>query len=400
MKLTSDLPFWLLRNGLTTSYPSMEQDHVCDVAVLGAGITGAMIADEIARSGYSVAVVDRRDVCTGSTSASTALLQYEIDVCLTEMRTQIGIDQANRAYRASHNSIDRLEALAETLDNRCNFQRKTSIYLADDRRSALDLAHEARARRSIGLDVEYLDADALNSTFGIEGMAALSSHQAASCDPFRLAHTLLARAVCHGATIFDRTEIASFDCLKDRVTLTARNGRQLSARWMIVATGYESTQMIRGRFVNLDNTYALVSEPMETVEPWNEDWLLWEAKTPYLYLRITSDKRLLAGGEDDEFHSPVRRDAAIEKRSQVVETKVRKLIPDLRWQTAYKWAGTFGKTKDGLPYIGPHDQWPSTYFALCFGGNGITFSALAAPMMLEFLQTGKAENADLFRFGR
>lgn len=400
MKLTSDLPIWLLRNGLTTSYPSIEQDHDCDVVVVGAGITGAMIADELASAGYSVAIIDRRDVCTGSTSASTALLQYEIDVCLIEMREKIGIASANRAYRASHDSIDRLESIAATLDNPCDFQRKTSIYLAYDRRSALDLAHEARARRSIGLDVEYHDADTLNAMFGIDGAAALSSRQAASCDPYRLAHALLARAVRHGASIFDRTEIINLDCLKDRVTLTASNGKQLSARWLIFATGYESTQMLRDRFVNLDNTYSLISEPLETVEPWNQDWLLWEAKVPYLYLRITSDQRLLAGGEDDEFHSPVRRDAAIEKRSQVIEAKVRKLIPDLRWQPAYTWAGTFGKTKDGLPYIGPHDQWPSTYFALCFGGNGITFSALAAPMMLEFLRTGDAENADLFRFGR
>lgn len=115
-----------------------------DVVVVGAGVTGAMIAQRLAEGGFSVVVVDRRDVCTGSTSASTALLQYEIDVSLVRLGELIGVRDAQIAYTLSKQSIDRLSELVTRLGIVCDFQRKTSIHLAADRRSAELLADEAR----------------------------------------------------------------------------------------------------------------------------------------------------------------------------------------------------------------------------------------------------------------
>lgn len=85
MDLTSDTPFWSVKNGLITTYPPLRADTSCDVVVIGAGITGSMLAHRLTADGHKVIVIDRRDICTGSTSASTALLQYEIDITLVEM---------------------------------------------------------------------------------------------------------------------------------------------------------------------------------------------------------------------------------------------------------------------------------------------------------------------------
>ena len=85
--LTSTLPFWLVKNGLRKIYPSIPDEQTTDFVVGGAGVTGAMIAQRLAEGGFSVVVVDQRDVCTLSTSASTALLQYEIDVSLVRLAT-------------------------------------------------------------------------------------------------------------------------------------------------------------------------------------------------------------------------------------------------------------------------------------------------------------------------
>ena len=70
---------WPLRNGLIASYPAFDETGACDVAVLCAGIFGALAAWRFAEAGLEVVVVDKRDVDTGSTSGSTCLLQYEVD---------------------------------------------------------------------------------------------------------------------------------------------------------------------------------------------------------------------------------------------------------------------------------------------------------------------------------
>lgn len=79
MDLVSPRPFWPLKNGLLSVYPSLKNNATCDVAVLGGGITGAFAAEALTAAGLDVVVLDKRDVGTGSTSASTALLQYKLD---------------------------------------------------------------------------------------------------------------------------------------------------------------------------------------------------------------------------------------------------------------------------------------------------------------------------------
>lgn len=75
VNLTSDHPYWFMKSGLLHTYPFLDHDVCCDVAVVGAGITGAMVAHRLSGDGNSVIVIDGRDVCRGSTAASTALLQ-------------------------------------------------------------------------------------------------------------------------------------------------------------------------------------------------------------------------------------------------------------------------------------------------------------------------------------
>jgi glycine/D-amino acid oxidase-like deaminating enzyme len=64
------------------------------------------------------------------------------------------------------------------------------------------------------------------------------------------------------------------------------------------------------------------------------------------------------------------------------------------------WAGVFGETKDGLPYIGPHPQFPLGLFALGYGGNGITFSLIAAEIIRDVLLGRPTPDASIFGFDR
>ena len=78
--------------------------------VMGAGITGALIADALARTGLKVAVVDKRGLAKGSTMASTALVQYEIDTPLITLTRKIGKEKAVRAWRRSRLAVEALAA--------------------------------------------------------------------------------------------------------------------------------------------------------------------------------------------------------------------------------------------------------------------------------------------------
>ena len=75
-------------------------------------------------------------------------------------------------------------------------------------------------------------------------------------------------------------------------------------------------------------------------------------------------------------------------------------FPGVAIEPAFGWAGVFGSTKDGLAYIGTHPSFARTYFALGFGGNGITFSAIAAQILTDLFVGKKNADAKVFSFER
>lgn len=59
------------------------------------------------------------------------------------------------------------------------------------------------------------------------------------------------------------------------------------------------------------------------------------------------------------------------------------LFSRINLEGSYTWAGPFGETKDVLAYIGQTPKFPHTYFALGYGGNGITFRVIAAKIITD-----------------
>jgi len=401
MDLVSSNPFWPIKDGQLGVYPSLRRNVRCDVAVLGAGISGALVAEVLTREGLNVVVVDKRDAGCGSTSASTALIQYEIDTPLVELSEMIGPRDAGRAYRLCYESVDAIAALVRRLRQReCVFQRKQSVYLASKSADAPALRKEGAARRAAGIPVDYLDADEVERRFSFRRAGALVSHKAGEMDCYRLTHTLLWQAKREGARIFDQTTVEEYDANPIEVRLKTDHGYTIRAKHVVFATGYEAQDFVPRKVVKLKSTYALASEPLTKFPGWWKRCLIWETSRPYLYLRTTSDHRALVGGEDDAFRDPERRDRRVATKTKRLEKKFHAMFPHIPLEISARWAGTFGETKDGLAYIGGIRQMPRSYFALGFGGNGIVFSQIAAGLICDALLQRANPDARLFRFDR
>ncbi|MCW1925150.1 FAD-binding oxidoreductase [Luteolibacter arcticus] len=402
MDLVSSQPFWLLKNGLPELYPPLERDERCDVAVIGAGITGALMAEKLTSAGHKVIVLDRRDVATGSTSASTALLQYEIDRHLIELEEQYGEELARTAYLACYESVSLLEERVKRLGlDDSGFVSRDSIYLASRPRDAKVLEAEAAARERAGIPVEIWHRADLLDRLAVDRSCALHSTRGAQVDPYLLAHGLLEEVVKRGSGVYDRTAVSSVEVTRSGVTLRTDRGPVVRAKRLVVAAGYEAGKFIdlRGR-VDLNSSFAIASEPLAAGAGWWRGAMIWESSRPYLYCREVSDGRILVGGDDVPFRTPAARDAMIKAKASRLERRFRRMMPALEWEPAFSWAGTFAETRDGLAYIGSCRDHPLCYFALGFGGNGIVFSVIAAEIICDDL-VGKVHPwAKAFRFDR
>jgi glycine/D-amino acid oxidase-like deaminating enzyme len=400
MNLTSDHPFWSVRNGLLANYPSLDSDLTCDVAVVGGGITGALVSYHLAQAGVKTILVDKREIGNGSTSGSTGLLQYEVDVPLRKLVRQIGAAKANRSYQLCLEAIDKIELLIKKLRIYCEFEKKPSLFLARKKNEISELREEFQLRKKIGIKLDFWDQAEIEKHFPFSRPAALFSKDGGQVDPHRLTHGLLASAAQHGLNIFDRTKILKFIPNRQGIQLIAENGFKIKARRAVIAAGFESKNYLRGQAGKLKSTYALISEPESDLRDWHRRSLIWETGSPYLYLRTTAENRIIVGGEDEDCVNPKRRDALIPQKTQTLIRKFKALFPEIKLEVAYAWAGTFGETKDGLAYIGKNRSLPHAYFALGYGGNGITYSIIAAEIIRDDFLGRKNPDAVIFSFNR
>ena len=399
MDLRTDYPFWLLDQGIIRSYPSLPHDISTEIVVMGAGISGALAAWHLCKAGSKVVVVDKRHVGLGSTAASTALLQYEIDTPLTELSGKVGEAHAARSYLLCLQSISDLQEICSKFPE-AGFKRRPSLQYASFKKDVADLEKEFKARKAIGISLQWLEKKEVKRMFGFEKDAALFSRDAAEVKAYSLTHALLHNCRQQDLKVYDHTEIISVQEHRRGVELLATDGKKIKARKLVIACGYESGAYIPQKVQTVHSTYAIVSEPFENDHFWHRNSLIWETASPYLYLRTTPDNRILIGGKDDDFSDPKKRDAALPVKARALEASFKKLFPDLDFKTDFKWAGAFASTKDGLPYIGRLPGKPHTYFALGFGGNGITFSMMAAGMIERAISGKKDPDAAIFSFTR
>jgi glycine/D-amino acid oxidase-like deaminating enzyme len=161
----------------------LTKDIKADVLIVGAGTSGAFMAEALTDAGFDVVVVDRRGPAEGATTASTALIEYEIDTPIIELAKKIGLADAERAWKRSHLALTALAARTRALNIECGQVRRDNLYLAGDMLDAKGLEKEWAARRAIGIETQLHSRKDVKERFGIARQAALLGFDDISCDP-------------------------------------------------------------------------------------------------------------------------------------------------------------------------------------------------------------------------
>ena len=324
-------------------------------------------------------IIDRELPGRGSTAASTSMLLWEIDRSLTQLTEIYGFERASRAYHASLQAVSGLKSLVAELGLPCDMREKDSVYLAAGPTSK-ELIEEHQLRQRANLPGAFLDHVTLLEHFGIARAGAIVSPGAADADPMQLAHGLLAIAVSRGARLFE-AEALAFGAASHSVGVQLQDGHEIEARHVVLATGYVMPKIIHSTIQTVSSSWAIATAP-QPENIWKGGALIWEDSKDYLYARTTVSGRIIIGGEDsDEIVDPEARDALIPEKSRILAQKLEALWPHANRDIAYRWAGTFDTTSDGLPLIGPVPGKKGIFAAYGYGGNGITFSYLAAQLI-------------------
>ena len=367
-----------------------------DVVIVGAGISGAFMARALAERYDKIFVVDRRAPAHGSSMASTAMLQWEIDAPLTELHEKMGA-KGTRAWQRSYRATQDLVKLVNGDNIRCGLERRNSLYLAGNHMGARGLQKEVKARHRAGLPGEYLDAAALRARFGIDRTGAIFSPGSAMANPVQLATGLLRRAMASGVELYSPVEIQNVVATGHGVILDT-GAHFIEAKHAVFCTGYELLKGLPTKGTKITSSWAIATRPHAHYPRWLDETLVWEASDPYLYMRTTPDGRLIIGGEDEDIDLPSYRARSIGRKSARLAAKTEALLPGVKLSIADKWTGAFGESDDGLPIIDAVPDMPNCFTVMGFGGNGTIYSMIASQIVPTLLKGRPDKDADIFRF--
>lgn len=405
-RVRSGRPLWLTSRWSDSAprYPALAGHHRVEVAIVGGGLTGVLIALRFAEAGVRVGVIEAARVGRGSTAASSALILQEPDLSLGELSDRYGGAAARRAWALGHAGARDLVATLRRLGIRCSLSERDTVFYTSDRGSQPALFGEHRGRVRAGFAADWLGAAALRKQAGLPAFAAIRTRGGAQINPYQACVGLARAAVNAGAEVFERSSMRRIETARHHVRVRTARGT-LDAALVIIATGYATAQFrpLVGRF-RLSRTYVLATRPLTARERSDvglAEIMLWDTARPYHYARWTADHRLLLGGADRPLGGGPPPAARIAAASRRLRAHFERLLPALAdVATDCAWEGVFATTPDSLPYIGPHRRYPRQAFALGYGGNGMTFGPIAARLLLEQWRGIRSPDHVLFSFSR
>lgn len=370
-----------------------------DVIVIGAGMSGLLTAKALVDEGLNIAILERNDIASGSTSANTGLLQYSNDIMLHELAKQMGEQDAVRFYKLCYEALDHLEAISLSLPDNADFIRRPSICFASKKSDVNMLEKEFKMLRQHGFPVEFWNEIIVKNRLPFQAPAALYTMNDAEINPFKFVVYLAEQLKTRGVHIFENTFGNIIEDAGTQITIKTMHGDFTTSR-IVYTTGYDRLPHGSLKGADINRSYAIVTEQNPRFEGWYEQALIWETARPYLYLRRTSDNRVIIGGLDENKAKPTKGQQKIDAMATILLDKLHELFPTETFQAPYKYSASFGESLDNLPFIGQHPKQKNHYYLLGFGGNGTVYSMLGSKILADLIMGRENDDARLVTLDR
>ncbi len=354
---------------------------MADVIVIGAGIIGCAIAQELAVRGARVRVIEARSVAAGATRASAGMLVPYLEA---HERGPL-FDLATRSLALYDDFMARIAADSTIAVEYC---RCGSLQIATDAAAA---EHLQQAQQSCPSVLQWLDADVARRTEpslpeSIEGALLAATHGYVNVNA--LTEALAWAAMRHGVEFEAGRRITAIEVGDGGTTVTAGDGCHWSAETIVLAAGSWTPQAgttdpaathvhpVRGQLLRLAWRGAPLSHvlwgPDCYVVPWRDGTVLVGATME----DVGYDEHATAAGVRDLL------DAVCE------------LLPDA-WRATFldARAGLRPATSDGLPLVGRSAWNDRIVYATGHFRNGVLLAPLTATLVADLILDGRSDPA-------
>jgi glycine/D-amino acid oxidase-like deaminating enzyme len=384
-------------------YPRAKGDFEAPVVIIGGGLTGAATAYACAASGIRAVVLDADRVGQACSGRAAGLLLPDPGPSFRGLAQAHGLRATRLAFQSWRRASLDAAALIRRLGIRCGLDPQDALIVAF-REDEKVLRREFEARTEAGLDATWLTRKQLAASTGLDAAGAIKMRDAFGLDPYRAALGILTAARKRGAKVFEKSPVKKVRAARKFVDVVTANGT-IRAQTAIVTTGTATPEFRQlRRHFHRRETYLVLTEGMPAAMRktfGTRDATIADTRTPHHRIRFTDDNRIVVTGADQEETSMRQRDAVRIQRTGQLMYELLTMYPAISGlMPEYGWELSYGETVDGLPYIGPHRNFPRHLFALGTGGDSVTGAFLAARTLVRYLQQAPDKSDSVFSWTR
>ena len=363
---------------------------------------GCATAYVFAAAGIEVALFEQGRLAHAQAGHSTGMVVHEPEPFFHELARQHGVRDARHIYQvARRGSLEYLSAL-KRLRIECGLQARDAIHFSSVPDGVQALQKEYSARRAAGIDAVSMKGAPLFRRIGADGFG-LVTHGNASVDPYRATIGLARAAVARGAQVFEQSPVLRIRPRRRNVEIRTERGLVTASR-VVVATGYPTDDFkpLRRRFTRIDG-YAVLTPDLPAAirrEMTPPGFIVRDTASPNHWMHWVGNRVLFAGADQPSVPDRARERALIQRTGQlmyelsVMRPAISGLMPE------YSWDAGSSRTIDGVPYYGPHRNYPHHYFAFSGGSGSLGLSFAAARIILRHYQGAPDKGDEPFSFTR
>jgi glycine/D-amino acid oxidase-like deaminating enzyme len=405
MKVRS-APFWSDRfpDRRRPAFPRLRSDTETRVVVIGGGLTGCACAAALASARIPVVLVEADRIGAGATAGALGLVREDFDVSFGATAHAHGLRAARALWQAMRRASLEFPAALRRLGIKCDLTSQDLLHVATRDRTAIkELRREYDARREAGLEHRWLTGPAVGRETALESGGAIRMRSAV-LDPYGACVGLASAAAERGAVLFEHSDVRRIRAGRKSVEVLTSTAR-ISADMAVIATGAPIADLRQlRRHLHPKQGYGVVTEPLpaavrRSLGP--RATVLRDMAEPPHFVRWLKDGRVLIEGADQAPVAARALDATLRQRTGQLMYELSLLYPAISGtQPAWSWSYSVDDTVDGLPYIGPHRNFPRHFFALGLGRHGVGTAWLAARLLLRHATGEPAKGDELFAFSR
>lgn len=378
-------------------------DIDADVAIVGSGYTGLACAVFLAREfGIKAVVLEANRVAWGCSTRNGGQGQNASGrLSRSQWIARWGRDVALRLHAEIQDGFETFEDLIKTGNIDCEPQRGGHLYLAHRRRMFDEIAAESQVQNEVfGYKTRVLSAEDVRRDYVNEAECVGAVHEplGTGVHPAKLAFGYLRMARELGAKVHPGSPVLEITT-RNGIHYLRTAGGTVRARSVGIATGaYTSlglTPVLRGRCMPIMSN-SIVTRPLTDAElkatGFRTTQVITDTRTLRYYYRRLPDNRIQIGSRS----AITGADAAHPRHLQLLIDGLHRKFPALTGiGIDYSWWGWVDVSHDMMPRIFRPDPARSLFYALGYGGNGVSYSAQAGRRMAEMIGGRAFKGQDL-----